>query len=587
MTTTLVRGGATFARSSKPSTSFATAARDRLAVDSAQAITLLRFRVDVPAGQELVSAHIEVTAEEVWAGSRTLTMQRVATPTRSYGSITWNNRPSVATGSTAVPVTQAGTTKLWSFDVTTDAALGGVLDWQLTSSDTTTRWLKGPRRATGYPRLVLVTQAGATTPTGVKPAGTISVAAPVVQWTAQAGVDKVQLQVDAVGGTFAAPSFDTGDVLTTRGLVDTAAEGWSGLTAGTSADVRVRQHTASGWSGWSDPVTLTRVAKGTVTISNPIAVDEDGTPPVVWSFTGTQTAWQVIVERNGEVLTYTGDGKQPGTDTSFTPPVGARVTGDVVTRTVRVWDNQDRVESPGDPAYAQASVTSTYQRTTDVAAMGSLAITPLISEDGPGRRLTFSRTPLPDEIGVERDGVIVARLDPTDTTWDDWGHPVNRVSTYKVLAIVNGRTSQAAPTQSIEVPLGGVWLVDPATGRGFTLDGLELQLTYGDVTGTYTAVTAAELISRTTALRGAEGAMTGTVGDWPGRTRDEQVADLWWLRANPRVLRLVTGDLNIPVTVSGLWAAFDPETSFVGSIEHRATFGFRQTSDELPWVSTS
>jgi hypothetical protein len=91
-------------------------------------------------------------------------------------------------------------------------------------------------------------------------------------------------------------------------------------------------------------------------------------------------------------------------------------------------------------------------------------------------------------------------------------------------------------------------------------------------------------IRRTTSLRGAGGEIAGRIEEIAGKTVAAQVDDLWWMKSRPyKELRLIMGDLNIPVTTWEMWAAFDPETSMVHRIDTNARFGFAQTDDDLPF----
>jgi hypothetical protein len=136
---------------------------------------------------------------------------------------------------------------------------------------------------------------------------------------------------------------------------------------------------------------------------------------------------------------------------------------------------------------------------------------------------------------------------------------------------------------SLRPVVTGLWLVDPATGRALSFAGTDLEYSYGEVSQVYTPLRAASLIRRTSSLRGAEGKFTGTLDPRDDRTLDDLIADLWWMKERPsRTLRLIAGDLNIPVTVSNLYPFMDTERSTTDEIQKRATFTFEQ-SGELPF----
>jgi hypothetical protein len=555
---------------------------------SGQAISYFRFRPDLASDETLVSATFETTDEQTHTAA--YTAQRVADNGKPLRDWNWNNDPAVLAGSTAVAGTRTG--KLTQFDVTADALPGIVFTLRVTSADTATRWINGPRDASGYPRLVIVTEVGTVAPNDVRPNGIISDGTPIVQWTEQDGIDKAQIQAAAAGAAwdetagFTAPTWSSGDIITTDGSVDTGTAGWGGIANTASADITVRQHTGSGWGPWSAPITVTRQNKPTVTITNPTgATSEDSTPPIQWSVTGgTQTAWQVDLYRNG--IWVTGSGKRSGTDTLWTPPSWATTTGDTMTANLYVWDSFNRAsDAAGDPTWTPATKTVTYARTASVTPVttSSYAMHP---SGAPIIDISWTRgAGLPDAIAVDRDGVeLTDRIEPAESTWTEWSIPPNTTVDYKLFAVVNNQTASTSPaTLSIRLEVEGLWIIDPITERGFRVRGDQLQLAYGEVNGLYTPITAEALVSRLSALRGVEGSMVGLIDDWPGRTREQQVADVWFLRANPREVRLIVGDLNVPVTLRNLYTIFDTELSRTDNIEKLVRFDIQQAGRELPW----
>jgi hypothetical protein len=579
----------TYTYSTNPGTEYFSTAQDRMRVDSGQAISYLRFIIPPLApAEQLSAAYLEVTDELTHTAA--YTAQRVDNPTLSFRAINWNNDPGTFSGSSSVAGVRTG--RLTRFSVATDAAVGGTIVWRVTSADTATRWLLGPRKATGYPRLVLEVQTGPVTPTDVTPQGNIGVAAPTVQWTEQAGVDKVQVAAAAVGATwsaasgFSSPTWTSAEIVTTDGLVNTSTAGWAGIANTASAAISVRQHVVGGWSNWSQPVTITRVNKPTVTITNPTgATTEDGTPPVTWTVSGgTQSKWMVswAVTRAGVQVASGNSGMRAGTDLLWALPSGATVAGDVLTVSVFVYDNVTRALSPGDAAYVRADQTVTYTPSASVTAVSTVDVT-VHSSGAPIAQVAWTRGALPDWVDMQRNGTIVDRLEPDENPWVDWSTPPNVSLTYRPLAGVSPATASTGPTETIRMEVEGLWIIDPATSKGFRLAGQELSIVYGDVTGVYTAVTADELVTRVAALRGAEGSMQGLLDEWTGRTIEQQIEDVWFLRANPREVRLIAGNLNIPVTYRTLYTVFDTELSTTDDMKHLVRFDFAQPGRELPW----
>jgi hypothetical protein len=368
-------------------------------------------------------------------------------------------------------------------------------------------------------------------------------------------------------------------VATDVGMVDTAAAGWAGLADGATAAIRVRQHVAAGWSDYSDPVEITRDIKPTATITNPGATDADPTPPVTWT-SANQTAWQVWVERNGVKIEASDSGKRSGTATSWTPPKGAKAPGDVLTYHLWTWDDVDRATSPGDPAYSEDTQTTTYTPTATVT--GVTTATAVQVGSTPSIEVDFTRGSVPDEILVYRDGNEddPQRIDGVDAPLTDWTAAPNVAHTYGVAAVVNGDASETVVEATVTPNVRGVWLRDAETGRGFTLSVHDLEFGYGEVSTVHTPMRAAQRIRRTATLLGAEGSFRGHLVAVDGRTIEDALEDLWWMRGQPeKEWRLIAGDLNIPVVASDLYAVYDDSTE-----ERRwiARFNFEQ-SGELPF----
>ena len=224
-------------------------------------------------------------------------------------------------------------------------------------------------------------------------------------------LDAVQVQVDAAD-SWTSPDWDSGEVTATVPELDLAAAGWSGLADGESTWWRVRVKDAAGlWSDWSDGAQFSRATKGALTLTNPPDLDpslsyvEDTTPPITWAYTGTQTAWMVVLFEDGQPWQrwlWT-SGKVAGTETTVTPPPG------VIKRTdrtywvkVMVWDDALREYTPGDPVYQPIYRAFTYDLVAGVTPASSIS-----AARTPTGSARSSRSPVAPSLTPGRSSVTV------------------------------------------------------------------------------------------------------------------------------------------------------------------------------------
>ena len=543
------------------------------------------------AGANVVSAVLQVNMV-AGSGSRDLKVQRHAKPATSYASMTWNNRPGVLSGSSTVTVTQDSADTLWEFDVTDDLAAVAAGDafygWRI-SSTYSSQWGIYGWGSTKAARLLVTISVEPTIPAGLAPSGVTALDTPTFTWLRPDGLISAQIQVDAVDGDFASPSWDSGTVATTAAQIDTGAEGWSGLADDESVDVRLRQTTDTGTSGWTDPVTVTRRALGTVAITSPSGTTADPTPTIVHTYSDTQTRWQKLI-RLGAVL-LADSGVTPGTDTAWTPPSGATTAGASLTLVTRVWDDEARTPSAGDPGYAEDTATVTYTPTASVGGVDSLAVV----QDGanPWTDWVWTRAAgVADEYVLVRGGVIIDRIDGTsggDPVWTyrDWTCPPNTDVLCQVLPVVEGETSSLGPTTSARVTVSGLWLVDSVNGLSFSVSGNQLELGFAESSVSYQPPGASHPTKRTFALRGLEGSVGGQLNDRAGRTIEEQKADFYAMKALPSAtFRLVFGDVNVPVVTSDLTMLVDATYARTTWMPQQVSFTVAQNG-ELPFPEVS
>lgn len=561
---------ATFVRASQPGEDkFYATAQDRLRVQSGEVQAFLRFRVSLPDRLDLLSLTFEVFSEEDnFVGNLTAREVDLSGPT--YKRMTWNNRPSPRAGSSDRVLAEDGrrlyvdVTNDYGATLLEDGSISPWLAYRLSSSISTKQWLVGPSAGRFAPRLRMVTQPRSFDPFDLSPAGNVGVLKPVFTWTVPLERTHVQLQVDELGGDFSTPLYDTGELANPGGSRNTVSvnttlyASWAGIPAG-GASVRARHKVSSGWSDWQE-VEVSYVAKQTVTLSNPGVTDADPTPPMVWSPAAASA--EVLVWRGADLIHESG--MLPGPVSTYTPPKGARTEGEEIRRELRFYDGVTRAASFGDPPYVSVSRTTAYVPTATVAGLDGLTVWQ--DRSLPVVEIGFTRTAgVPDEVSVERGGEELYRLPGTDFPVRDWTFRPNADVPVIGRAVVNGAHSEVAAELTAHIRVTGAWLVDPETERGFVLateGGGAGGLSIGteDVVVVNSPISAATMLRRTLVLRDESGSMQGMFADWPGRTVEEQMADALWLRERTRTtLRLIVGDLNIPVTASiGKPTMFDP-----------------------------
>lgn len=554
---------ATFVRSVRPgSNEWFGPAKDRLRIDSADSEAFVKFRASLAEGRGLTLATLSAKCETTVSG----TMPVRSVVPGNVKPLTWNTRPANYSGSADRAATISG--KNLSWDVTADynaarAAGEEFIEFKFSQSSTTAQFL-----TTASLELTLTTYALAVTPTDVGPAGVVGTLKPEFKWTAPQGISQVQVQIDEAGGDWSTLVYDSGALSSTVPKVDTATQGpvWAGLSGAMQARVR-HFTTAGGWSNYAT-VSLSYTALTNFVVSNPGASDADPTPPSSW--TPSAAAVRIVSYLDGDEIHDT-DMVQ-GPLTTLTPAKGANKAGQVLKRVYEFYDSTQRTQ----PAFVTRTTTTTYTPSAGVA--GLTTFTAAQATGLPAVDSTWTRSGgLPDEVALaqgEREGEIPAG---GLGAYRDWTVQPNTTMTYSARAVVNGQRSNAVQNQTIRTKVEAVWLVDPLTERGFVLSGLDgIDIAMGGETVVHTPIDGAELLRRTLTLRGPEGSIRGRIANyWPGRTQLTQKLDADWLRQQPRrTLRLILGDLNVPVVCSSLYPLFNRELFFADAPEWDVYFSF-------------
>ena len=213
-----------------------------------------------------------------------------------------------------------------------------------------------------------------------------------------------------------------------------------------------------------------------------------------------------------------------------------------------------------------------------------MIIVPSVVKTGTGQpkvTLTGTRTEIPDELAIYRDGALIARrsglgyFTGTNFSWTDWTCPPDgQIHTYRVAPIVNGRTAKGGPVVNVVLSVPDVWLIDaeddntqePAralicsTDSDLTQSDTEISVTHEPITGAHP-----HFIRRKLVRLPSSGSVTGTLDPRQGLEPVSGFEALATLRAFAEndaghKYRLVQRGENRQVTIGDL--SFDSKVHF-------------------------
>jgi hypothetical protein len=566
----------TWANSTKTSKNYATASQ--LQMGGSTQYAYLFFNRAAPLGAVITSATLTLYRRGTATGSRTLTARRIASSWKA-SRLTWANKPGVLSGASPA-ATDAGTTDGSPVTINVTTLLQAVSDggaWyglRIESSDATARaWGSAQNLSQYKPSLTVSWSEAPDSPTQLSPSGgrVVAVAKPVLRcdFTDELGdTSMVALQVQTSTSTdFTTPAFDSGSVATDIPEYDLAPTAWAGFTSSLRY-WRIRVQDGAGlWSPYSDPASALLVAKGTVTITNPAVSPNDFvselTPPILWTFSLTQQAWQVRVWAASDPSTLLADsGKRTGTETSWTLPSGtfkSSTIGVTYVVEVRCWDTQNRETTPDVPIYASTTRSFTVSLSGATTAVSGLAAA--ADANAPRVVLSWTRATAPDSYLITRDGAAVeddlaavdALISGTSYQYiDDTALPW-RSHQWNVRAVVNGIASSST-TVTATPKQRGIWLLDKGLGLTVWIAGAdEGTWSLGEEASVVTPLNATSSMRRIQSQRGFEGSISGTLVDQYGVTALQYEAALLAMRANPtRVVTLSLADLSIRVLLGNI-----------------------------------
>ena len=552
-----------------------------------------------PLGASIVSAKLVLRLHSGWAGTNTLNVQRVIGAWNETW-INWNKMPATdplnAASASLVSLVDKDTAEVDITAMVADISAGAKytgLRLALTQDVMRSIYSTEISLAELRPRLEIEWSEAPDQPSNLVPSGgnAVSIAKPTLGWQFSDNVGNTQqahsqVQI-ASEPTFAAPLYDSAKVANTVPLWNLAP------TAYSIADSEVRYWRVRVWdgaglvSGWSAAAQFTRRGKGTLVLTNPPASPnnkvEETTPPIIWTFTGrTQEAASVELYRVGAGNVLTLLWRQPmvaSTADSITLPAGLLRTGETYRVRVMINDTINRQSTPGDPSYVIAERDFTYVRAGTPAPVTSLVAT------APDARvvLTFQRTAAPDFFALRVNGVeVMDRLDPAELpvvgstyTLEYWGATPRKLNTFEVEAVVNDlgtmKHSGGNATAQVMTKPVGIWLVDIDDSTAVMIAGKEkASMAIGETGTTFAVLGSRSPVRITDSVRGYEGTFNGILLDTADRDTFLE------LKGRLKPLRLIIGDLNIPVRLEDVSTMPDP----MGDRGYTCSFGFFQDGEE-------
>ncbi len=508
-----------------------------------------------PRGATVVDAKLRLYTRDVWSGGPITVTAKVVTQKwkeTGAGGITWADQPDVtAANVTANVANNAPVGTLVEFDVTSllqTVASGGSAyhGFRLTIAAATTHRFHSAESTSANLRPVLEVEWGVVGdgPVDLKPSGGLSVSKPqptlVWELVDTEGNEQAEFQVQIDDAdTFSSVLHDSGWVVSEDSEYDLSTTGFT-VANGVVRYWRVRVRDGNGIeSEWSDPVSFRRDDKGVLTITSPGATTDDVTPPITHTFTGTtQEVVRYILERedtDGWVSIYN-SGPQATVATSFTLPQDL-IDNETDNYRIRVfvWDNIDRVATPGDPRYVEDVQEFAYVRDGTPAAVTSLTVTDATDEDeAPGVVVEWQRAAQPDYFALKIDGKIkLPRIDPVDvfvsgTTYRTVVYFVVPRSEHEfeveAVTLSGGRYkhSDGNVTTDFTPNPKGVWLVAPDYNLNVFIAGKDpFEKPIGESGTTYFPINRRDPVRVRDSVRGYEGSFRGLLTAGYGKTGAE------------------------------------------------------------------
>ena len=603
--TTVKASSSTWVQQSAPAANKATATY--LTVTEGTSIgarAYLYVAPSIPAGAVVSAASLTIYATALGAGSWGNATLTAVTSRVADSQKTWNNQPTLGTVGAASPTTLSpGATTdvqplVFDLTATVQAWVNGTANFgvQLRNSGATGKAVYSARSA--HPPILTVTYTlPPDTPHNLMPAGVVSMSKPIVQFGPYGDPDgdalqAVQVQVAPSPSSFGAPTFDSGMVTATSPALDLSSTAFTGFS-GTAQYWRAAVKDSSGaMSAWSDPVSVTVTAKPSVTFSSPSSGSPhvtEVTPQIVWSASG-QTSFQCQILDATTNAVLADSGRVNSATGQWGVPAGVINAAGSYIAQVDVYD-VTRSPSPNDPIYTRATQAFTH---VPGAGTAPTAVTVTNGLDWPGQVIVqCTETTAPDYFTVYMDGKpILSQVTPgsalvSGTTYQFIVDTCpSGPHTFQVDAVTTGVATAASTAVNFTNQVNSIWLGDPARRLWARISGLATADSWAMkddvvVTSPIDGTIPQQIIR---GMKGVSGTCTGTVSEKVGATLTvaQVEANLMAMKGMPQnTLRLVVGDMNIPVKASNI--SVTPNSGHTSqSARRNVSFDFFQCA-ELPF----
>lgn len=524
---------------------------------------VVRVSLDkVPTDGVISSAKFRVYAQRATGAARALDLYPNTGAWTS--SVTWAKRPALGTKIATVSA-NGGVNTMWEFDVTNWAITRSRNGLTITTTvSNATIWLKGSAFADFRPVIVVDYVVQPDTPSNLTPnGGAVSVTKPILTYSGDDEMTKQRIQFSNDGSI---TSYDTGWLDATSGLLDPAVV--AGTPAIAAGQVIYWRATTDGPSGQSAPspwASYTYQPLPVITILNPPALTDDGTPTLQWSVApaGAQVSWAASF--HGDNGNTDHSNWQTDDDTDWTTSKGVRVPGGVGTYTLNIHDAFVRVAAANAPTYAIATQQFTTELSNTGAAVDSLFPTfvdPLVHLTG------VRAAGIPDYVGLFRDDVQVPIWDPEDGTPYMWAPAINffngvnfniidytcdlrHAHKWQIRTKVGAVTDGGGPQPVDQFHTNGIWLVDPRNALSVQIFGYnqepvieqntdEGSIIHTPVHGDLIVEQVRRRLMRTTRYGSINGLLMGD---------DEDILNAWINGDSGQKFRLIFGKTNWSVII--------------------------------------
>lgn len=225
----------------------------------------LFFSNPVPPRARVLSAKLRVRNVEVWGGTITLTLNRLAAKF-SASRLNWNNKPAVVAGAKTVQKSNAPAQTTWEFDITTWVqAIADGADWyglRIDANGTTRKRIYSSQATsqTLRPQVEITWADEPQAPSDLQPRNgdAVSIQRPTLRFDFTDTIGstvmrayRVQFKADSTGHSvdtgFTSPTFDTGEVLSSLPQFDTSVAATRSFAVSTTSGSTTITSTANGF----------------------------------------------------------------------------------------------------------------------------------------------------------------------------------------------------------------------------------------------------------------------------------------------------------------------------------------------------